>query len=387
MASSNSHSEPPPAKNEAQEPQREIERTIIIQPPPISPLRKWALCLLAAALVVSLLTNFGMYSSYREYFSDSEPPEERFHSGNKRAETKIALVRMTGTVMPPFTGRTIKSIQAARDDDDVKGVILVVDSPGGLVADSHQIYHELQKLRKQKPVAVVMKRMAASGGYYIAMGGGPDAPIYAEPTTWTGSIGVIIPRYNARRLLEDKLGVSSEPLKTGRYKDSLSPFRDVREDELALWREILNDAFNRFLNVIAENRKSVERMDSRLLGWNAGLTLVLRKRINQPAETTVEHYATGQVFTAKQALKAGLIDRIGYLDDAIAEMKDRIEEKDVRVVQYHHPTGLLTVLLSTAEARQPERQWEQLRDLTVPRPMYYCTSLPLLPAPATRHAP
>jgi protease-4 len=329
----------------------------------------------------SVIANFVFYARYSEYFDDTEPPDERFHSGNKHADDKIALLHMTGTIMPPFTGQIIKSIKRAREDDSVKGAILVIDSPGGLVADSQQIYHELEKLREKKPIAVVMQRMAASGGYYIAMGGGPKATIYAEPTTWTGSIGVIIPRYNAREFAVERLGVRSEPLKTGRFKDSLSPFRDLREDEVELWSVILHDAFDRFLNVIADNRPKLQRADARLLGWNPAVALAIQQRIKQPVETTVEHYATGQVFTANQALQAGLIDRIGYLDDAIADMQKSLGLEKVRVVRYRHPTTLWGLLLGTAKARQPERQWALWRNLAVPQPMYYCSSLPLIPVP------
>jgi protease-4 len=97
--------------------------------------------------------------------------------------------------MTPFSDRVIKTIKKVRDDKDVKGVLLAVDSPGGTVTNSHQIYHELKKLAEQKPVVVSMGSLAASGGYFVAMGAGPKGKIFAEPTTWTGSIGVIIPHY------------------------------------------------------------------------------------------------------------------------------------------------------------------------------------------------
>lgn len=358
--------------------------TIIVQTAGPSSLRKWFTRLLLLALAGSIITNFVFYARYQDYFADAKSPKERFHSGNRDAEAKIALLELTGTVSPPFTGRLIRSIKRAREDEDVKGAILVIDSPGGFVADSHQIYHELKKLSKEKPLVVVMKRMAASGGYYIAMGAGPDATIYAEPSTWTGSIGVIIPRYNASKLAVEHLGVTSEPLKTGRFKDSLSPFRDLRDDEVELWTAIMNDSFNRFLDVIAENRKPLRRADVRLLGWSSSAAAVLQKKLAQPPEKTVEHFATGQIFTANQALRAGLIDKIGYLDDAIDELKGRIKTDSVRVVRYRHPETLLGMLAGMAEANQPERQWTMVRNLTVPQPMYYCSSLPLLPAPEPR---
>ncbi|MBM4075713.1 MAG: S49 family peptidase, partial [Planctomycetes bacterium] len=195
-------------------------QTVVIQTSP-SFWRSWAVRMLMAALGFSIMLNFGFYSAYQEYFSKTEPPIERYHSGSKTSEDKVALIKAEGTIMPPFTERLIDQIKHAGKDDSVKGIVLQIDSPGGLVADSHEIYHRLKQIKK--PIYVQMKRLAASGGYYIAMGAGPEAKIYAEPTTWTGSIGVIIPRYDFSELAE-KYGVRSDPLKTGEFKDALNPF-------------------------------------------------------------------------------------------------------------------------------------------------------------------
>src|SRR5207248_4028218 len=105
-------------------------------------------------------------------------------------------------------------IKKAKEDANVKGVLLAVDSPGGTVTDSHKIYHQLKELSEKKPVFVSMGSLAASGGYFVAMGAGTQAKIYAEPTTWTGSIGVIIPHYEVTELAE-KAGIKALPLKTG----------------------------------------------------------------------------------------------------------------------------------------------------------------------------
>lgn len=356
-------------------------QTIVIQQPPPSRLRKWVTRIALLLLLISVIANISMYVAYREYFAEDAPPYERYHSGSRTADAKIALLEMTGTIMPPFTGRLIKTIRRARRDETVKGCVLVIDSPGGLVADSHQIYHELKLLSAEKPMVVVMKRMAASGGYYIAMGAGPEATIYAEPTTWTGSIGVIIPRYNARVLAEDKLGVRAEPLKTGRFKDSLSPFRDLRPEEYQLWNALLDDSFDRFLQVVADNRPKLYRRDARLAALNAPAALLLEKKAAHPPTQTVEYYATGQVFTAKQAVGAGLVDKIGFLQDAIDALKEKLGEDKVRIVRYEYPLGLLGMFTGLAKAQQPAAQWEQMRNLAVPQPMYYCSSLPLIPAP------
>lgn len=186
---------------------------------------------LVFALVISIMVNFAMHGQYEEYFSNATGPTEKYYSGDMESQNKIAIISVDGTIMSPLTDQVIKSVKQAKKDNDVKAVLLSVDSPGGLVADSHQIHHELKLLSESgKPVYVVMKRMAASGGLYVAMGAGPEAKIFAEPTCWTGSIGVIIPRFDLSGLAE-KYGVSSEPLKTGKFKDSLSPFRELDEEE------------------------------------------------------------------------------------------------------------------------------------------------------------
>ena len=132
--------------------------------------RSWSVRLLLAALGFSVMFNFGLYSAYREYFAATDPPLERFHSGSEDSQDKIAVLQVDGTIMPPFTERLLKQIERVGKDDAVKGALLVVDSPGGLVADSHEIYHRLKQVSAKKPIFVQMKRMAASGGYYVAMG-------------------------------------------------------------------------------------------------------------------------------------------------------------------------------------------------------------------------
>ncbi len=123
--------------------------------------------------------------------------------------------------MPPFTGHVLNAIKQASRDDSVKGVVLVVDSPGGLVADSNEIYHALRQLDtdKHKPINVQMKRLAASGGYYVAMGAGPDGVIFAEPTCWTGSIGVILPHYD----ISWAWPIKARGERRGRFAQDLGP--------------------------------------------------------------------------------------------------------------------------------------------------------------------
>lgn len=328
-------------------------QTIVVQSQSPGFWRGWLFRLTLAALALSLMANLGLYSAYRQYFSSSEAPHERFHSGNATSTEKIAILKMEATIMPPYTERLIHQIDHAAKDKDVKGVLLVIDSPGGLVTDSHQIYHRLQKLQKEKPVNVQMKRMAASGGYYIAMGAGPNAKIFAEPTTWTGSIGVILPRYDLSKLAET-YGVASDPLKTGKFKDTLNPLRPMRDDERELWKGIIDQSFQKFISVIDDNREQLDR-------------------------EAVKELATGQIFTADDAYANKLIDEIGFEEDSLESLKEKINLKNPRIVTYESPTSLMDLIVGSSKATATADPWKSFLESTVPRAMYYCSWLPMLP--------
>ncbi|MEO2032813.1 MAG: signal peptide peptidase SppA [Planctomycetaceae bacterium] len=307
--------------------------------------------ILLGLLAASVMMNLLLIASTAINDPSSNAVRQVHRDGSKGASDKLAVIQFTGTIMPPFTDRWIEQIRDAVKDDTVKGVLLEIDSPGGLVADSHQLYHELQKLRAEKPIYVAMKRMAASGGYYIAMGAGPDARVFAEPTTWTGSIGVILPRYNASELAS-KIGVKTEPFVTGPLKGSLSPFRDLRDDEVQVWEAIVDDSFQRFISVIADNR---DNLDS----------------------DAVRALATGQVYTSNQALENGLIDQTGFVEDALTALADSLSLTEYEVVNYASPKGLLEVLMGSTQA--PPSIMDQLMEASVPRAFYYCSWNPVLP--------
>ena len=312
-----------------------------------APRRRWRTWLLFLVLLISLAFNFILYSRYHTYLGLDEGVNERFHSGDLMAVDKIAVISVEGTISPPFTGHIMKAIQQARTDDHVKGVVLVVDSPGGLVADSHEIYHELRKLEeeKHKPIYVSMRRLAASGGYYVAMGAGPEGLLFAEPTTWAGSIGVIIPHYDISGLA-DKLGVKEDSPKTGHYKDTLTMFRPVSQADKDLWKPILDESLDRFVHVIAESRKTLDVKQIRDL-------------------------ATGQIFTSTQAKDKKLIDKIGYLEDAIEALKTKLQLKQVRVVKYESSQSLLETLLSGRTAvSPPQSSFNALLEAAAPRAYY-----------------
>jgi protease-4 len=328
-----------------------VPPTIVIQSPP-APFwwRRWFVRLLLIALVISLAYGLTLSSKYSLYFQNAEGPTERYRSGDKEAADKIAVLEVSGTIMPPFTKHMLNAIQRVKADEQVKGVLLVIDSPGGLVADSDQIYRKLVELRKTKPIFVSMKRLAASGGIYVAMGCGEEGRIFAEPTTWTGSIGVIIPRYDASKL-GDKLGVAADSLKTGEFKDSLDPLKPLTDRERELWGAILDDSLNRFVKIVADNRQPLD-------------------------EAKVRTLATGQIFTAEQALANGLVDEIGDEQAAIDALKAKLGLTKARVVEFESPVSLLDLLLGSAQARDPEVQLRKLLDMSVPRAMYYFGHVP-----------
>jgi protease-4 len=320
---------------------------VIVQPPR----RRLSTWLLMLVLLISMAFNVMLFSAYHTYFSYGDVVE-KFHSGDPLVNDRIALIKVEGTIMPPFTGHVLKAIEQAEKDDNVKGVVLVVDSPGGLVADSNEIYHALRKLEtdKHKLINVSMKRLAASGGYYVSMGAGPDGVIFAEPTCWTGSIGVILPHYDVSGLAE-KIGVKEDSLKTGPYKDTLSFFRPVSETDKKLWMDILDETLTRFVDVIAGSRKGLDAKK-------------------------VREMATGQVFTANQAKERKLVDQIGFLDDSVNSLKERLHLTNARVVTYETPPGLIERLISSSESAKPEARWNAILEAAVPRAYYLFTTLP-----------
>ena len=347
--------------------------------------RRW-IVLLLFLLLISFLTNIWLYGRYQKYFSSDDKAVEKFHSGSALAPDKIAIIRAHGTIMPPLTERLLEQIEKAQKDDAVKGVLLSIDSPGGLVADSHQIYHKLQELHGvyKKPVFVAMKRLAASGGYYIAMGAGPEAKIFAEPTTWTGSIGVIIPRYDVSGLAES-WHIKSAPLKTGKYKDALSPFRELSEGERAVWGEILNESFARFLTVIDENRNPLEirQTDEPKQIDDPEVVPNRLELVEADAEVNAKtNLATGQIFTATQALDNGLVDKIGFEENALTELQEHLGLEEARIVEYESPISLWEALLGFGKAQTPESKQQARLDATVPQAMYYFSWVPpALPMP------
>lgn len=328
-------------------------------PPPPPPPRPrswfpWLVCgFLVVLLALSFFLNVGLIALVGNQFVELDGPEEKYARGSQTATDKVAIIEVSGTIMPPISGRIIKAIEKATKDDAVKAIVLRVESPGGLVADSHQIYHKLKQLSEKKPVVVSFGSLAASGGYYVAMGAGPKAKIFAEPITWTGSIGVIIPHFEASELAA-KVGVKSDPIKTGEFKDTLSPFKPLSDNERKLWDNIVGQSFERFVSIIDENRDTLNRDQILAL-------------------------ATGQVYTADDSVKNGLVDAIGFEEEAFDAAVQAAGLKEARGVKYAHPMTLFDILTASTNLQSPDARMAAWLEAGVPREMYYFSRLTPLP--------
>lgn len=197
------------------------------------------------------------------------------------------------------------ALRAALDDEQVKGIVLAVDSPGGEVTASDIIYHEVAKAQREKPVVVAMGSLAASGAYYVSCAADW---IVANPTTFTGSIGVIIQSLNYEGLF-DKVGLDAVVFKSGKFKDMLSGARPMTPEERTYVEGMVKQVYERFLGIVAFSR-SLE------------------------ADRLRETFADGRILTGKDAREAGLVDQLGYLEDAYDKARALADAPDAGVIRY-----------------------------------------------------
>ena len=200
---------------------------------------------------------------------------------------KVAVVRIEGVILD--SREAIEELRKFRDNPSIKAIVLRIDSPGGGVVPSQEIYAEVLKVRTEGKVKIVasMGNLAASGGYYIAAA---TDKIVANPGTLTGSIGVIMELANVQGLLQ-KVGVQSVVIKSGKHKDLASPFRTMSPEERALLQSVLDDVHDQFIQAVAAGRAM---------------------KVEQ-----VRELADGRIFTGQQARAAKLVDELGDLQDAI----------------------------------------------------------------------
>jgi protease IV len=247
-----------------------------------------------------------------------EPPgpvQEVQLSGS--GDGKVLLLDLSGVIssqdkdgfipQPNLLATFKEELTKASKDEKIKAVVVRINSPGGTVNASDILYHELKtfKANKKIPVIVSMMDVAASGGYYLAMAS--DA-ILVHPSTVTGSIGVIMLTVNAKGLLE-KVGVEASAITSGPRKDMGSPFRTMTADEKAIFQGVIDSFYQRFLTVVQEGRPHL-------------------------SADQIKKLADGRIYSGDQAKAAGLVDEVGYLDDAIELAKKNAALTEARIVTY-----------------------------------------------------
>lgn len=248
---------------------------------------------------------------------EQAPVEEQVVAGEGRA--KVAVVDLSGVISlghfgldrfskrPPLISRLKEELAAALADDAVVALVVRVNSPGGSVTASDILYHELEQFRQCKKVVACIMDRGFSGGYYAALAADR---IYAHPTSVLGGVGVISFKVTLDELMR-KWGVGIDAVQSGPLKDFWSPLRPSRPEEDALMQTV------------------VDRLQERFLG------LVRARRALSPQ--ALEAVATGRIFIAEEGLEMGLVDRLGYLEDAIAGARELAGVGEARVIIYRRP--------------------------------------------------
>ncbi len=285
--------------------------------------------------------NGGRHDNLREIVIDPSPSRD-----------KIAIIDLQGVISGEpieYEGSTLvdfieAQLSRAGKDSHVKAVILKIDSPGGEVLASDEIYKLIADFQEShdKPVIASMGAVAASGGYYVAA---PCRWIVANELTITGSIGVIMHSYNWRGLM-DKVGIRPQVFKSGQLKDMLSP--DKRDDEITteerrIVQDLVNETFERFKSVVEEGRALAQSRNEDNAGEDTDH--------GRPLAKNWQDYADGRLVSGKDAWKLGFVDELGDFDDAVERAEKIAGIEQAKLVQYQRPAsfGSLFHLLGKSE--------------------------------------
>lgn len=286
---------------------------------------------LFVALCTSVLVNFFLAATAFQRFDGGRGEMEyrpRFNEmildrGSRGSANKIAVISLRGLISTGVAGNVGESmvddlrwqLEQARNDDNVRAVVLEVDSPGGEVTASDMIYHAVVTTRARKPVVVYMESLAASGGYYVSCGG---KYLMANETTITGSIGVIIQTLNYEQLF-DKIGLAAVVFKSGKFKDMLNGARPITPEERDYIQSFVMKTYDIFLGIVAKER-------------------------NLPADGLRNGIADGRILSGRDALEYKLIDGLGQIEDAFAKAKELGHAPGAKIVKYGPPFNLGRVL-------------------------------------------
>lgn len=264
-------------------------------------------------------------------------------SGTNPAE-KIAIIPVNGVItrgsMNAFSNDSFSldsftdNIKQIEDDPTVKALILSVNSPGGSVFISEAITKQIKKLKDSRdiPVYTVMQEMAASGGYYISA---PTDRIYASNETLTGSIGVIMSSLNLKGLF-DKYGIKQTNITSGKFKDMGSPGKEMTDEDREVFQKLVDGAYDRFVKVVSKGRKM--------------------------SESEVKKVADGRIYDGAQALRLGLIDKIGDTDKCVSDLTKELLLTDPKVVVYQTPNPF-NAFLKGSKMRSPKSELQIIEEM------------------------
>ncbi|MCY7495077.1 signal peptide peptidase SppA [Bacillus safensis] len=290
--------------------------------------KRWVALIIALgvfgfSIVISVtMALFDSFNDNKMSYQFGDEIEEKVLENGSGAG-KIAVLEINGTIQDNGGASSLlggegydhraflKELDKAKEDASVKGVLLRVNSPGGGVYESAEIHKKLEEVKKaKKPIYVSMGSMAASGGYYVST---PAKKIFASPETLTGSLGVIMQSLNYSKLA-DNLGIKYETIKSGKFKDIMSPNRDMTKDERNIMQSMVDNSYEGFVKVISEGR---------------GMS-----------KQEVKKIADGRVYDGTQAKSNGLVDELGYYEDALKAMKKSEKGlKGATVVSYSQSFG------------------------------------------------
>lgn len=282
---------------------------------------------LFVALCASILFNIGLvitvFSRLTGTSHEQEPlplfRETVVDRGHKGSSDKVAVILLRGLISSSIPGNVGDSmvddlrfaLEQARNDDNVRAVVLEIDSPGGEVTASDVIYNAVVKTRAKKPVVVYMDSVAASGGYYVACGG---KYLMANETTITGSIGVIIQTLNYEQLF-NKIGLAAVVFKSGKFKDMLNGARPITPEERDYVQSFVMNTYEKFLGIVAKER-------------------------NLPADALRNGIADGRILSGNDARDNHLIDGLGQIEDAYRKARELGDASGATVVRYNPPFAL-----------------------------------------------
>jgi len=320
---------------------------------------KLAICIICLCVLSLFVGIFSSLNSSKNNVKNEQKANNTITSTLQK--NKILLLKFNGVISSAdeksyFSTATsaqdlVEALDSALKDDSTKGVLIKLNTPGGTVGMSQNIYDAIIRVRKVKPVVISMEDVSASGGYYISAAADR---IFAQRGTMTGSIGVIFSTMDIHELLTEKLLIKSNVIKSGKYKDVGSQLRPMSDEEKELLQGIIDDSYNQFLNDITKGRITpyIANNQKDKNGFY-NYTSVPSSKLSTE---TLKKYADGRVFTGSQAYALGFVDGLGDLEtahEAIVKMaKERfhISDKNIPLVQYNKYQSFSEYILNSVNS-------------------------------------